>query len=44
MSWMSQKEFDEFVATLPEKPKILLGVDRWMERVDKELNKRRAND
>lgn len=42
MSWMSPKQFDEFVATLPEKPKILLGVDRWMERIDKEVNKRRA--
>ena len=40
ISWMSPKQFDEFVARLPEKPKILPGVDRWMERVDKELNKR----
>ena len=34
MSWMTPKQFREFWATLPEKPKILKGVNKWMERVE----------
>lgn len=32
-SWMTVKQFEEFLSTLPEKPKILDGVDRWVERL-----------
>jgi len=34
-SWMKRKYFNKFVADLPIKPRILKGVDRWMEEVDK---------
>lgn len=32
-SWMSDKEWEEFVAKLPNKPKILEGLDRTLEHM-----------
>lgn len=34
-SWMAPDEFKSFVARLPFKPKILPGVDRYLEFLDK---------
>lgn len=34
-SWMSEKDFKEFLDKLPEKPKVLPGVDRWIEELEK---------
>jgi len=33
-SWMSKKDFDDFVAGLPTKPKILPGLDRTLDRME----------
>lgn len=34
-SWMKPKEFKAFVARLPFKPKVLPGVDHYIELLDK---------
>lgn len=39
ISWMDPKEFGEFVARLPEKPKILPGIDRSLDEIDKAIQK-----
>jgi len=34
-SWMQPKQFKEFIARLPFKPKVLPGVDHYLELLDK---------
>jgi len=40
MSWMSPKQFKEFLGSLPEKPRGLKGANRWLERVDEAVKQK----
>ena len=38
-SWMEPKEFKEFIARLPFRPKVLPGVDKSLEALDRRVKK-----